>query len=71
MSKKRRLDTKELLKNLSVDELHYAIGRYCGPHNELLSYKKYGIVLDQKEVENEIFERTFLGDNSDNSSSDL
>lgn len=45
---------KELLSNMSLDELSYTLGRYCGPSNIMLCEKKYGFVIPKDMVEKEL-----------------
>ena len=54
--KKEELRNKirELLSNMSLDELSYTLGRYCGPSNIMLCEKKYGFVIPKDMVEKEL-----------------
>lgn len=45
---------RELLSNMSLDELSYTLGRYCGPSNIMLCEKKYGFVIPKDMVEKEL-----------------
>lgn len=51
---------KELLATLPLDDLYTALGRYCGPNNKIICQKKYGCLLTQGDVEEELFERLFI-----------
>ena len=43
--------TREIIEGMSSDDLSYVLGRYCGPHNILISERTYGFILDKKTVE--------------------
>lgn len=61
---KLRNQIRELLSNMSLDELSYTLGRYCGPSNIMLCEKKYGFVIPkdmvEKELENRALEELLL-----------
>lgn len=48
---------KQIVSNMTMDELYIALGRYCGPNNMILSQRKYGVHLSTEIVESEIAER--------------
>lgn len=48
-----------VVKNMSLDELLAALGRYCGPHNQLLCDKTFDCILPTKLVNDEIASRMF------------
>jgi hypothetical protein len=57
------MTVKEVIDNLpkmSVSELDYLIGRYCGPHDLILCEKTFGGPLPRELIEQEILERTLL-----------
>jgi len=44
-------NTLQVIKDLSVEEMLFIIGRYCGPHNSLLCEKKYNCILSKEVIE--------------------
>jgi|GEM_PF-5723066 len=58
---------KALLHAMPLGELHWVLNRYCGPHNSILSVKKFDCELQKAWVEDEIIERTLF--DSDNPTS--
>jgi len=55
----KRKRTRTLIEKMSLEELSYTLGRYCGKSNSLLCEKKYGFVLDEKIVRKELETREF------------
>lgn len=49
--------TKELIKNISTDELEFMMNRYCGPSNKILSEKYFGFPISKKIVKEELDNR--------------
>jgi len=62
---KQRTKIREYLNTLPLEELSYLLGRYCGPHNQILSEKKFGYIMPKSLVEQELatrsMERTLFG----------
>lgn len=56
---KIRNNIRELISRMSLDELSYTLGRYCGPSNMMLCEKKYGFVIPKEMVERELENRAF------------
>lgn len=50
---------QSIIDKMSLDELIYALGRYCGPGNIILCEKKYGCGLPKALVEEAIKHRQF------------
>lgn len=48
---------REILSKMTLDELSYTLGRYCGPSNHILSEKKYGFIMPKDLVEKEFQDR--------------
>lgn len=61
---KFRRKVKEMVANMSTEELSFTLGRYCGPGNIFLSEKKFGFVMPkdivEKELQNRMFEQAFF-----------
>lgn len=61
-----RIKAREILSKMSLDELSYTLGRYCGPSNNILSEKKFGLIMPkdlvEKELENRSFEEILLAE---------
>lgn len=61
-----RIKAREILSKMSLDELSYTLGRYCGPSNCILSEKKFGLIMPkdlvEKELENRSFEEILLAE---------
>jgi len=51
---------KKILETMSLEELSWVLGRYCGPHNTLLAIRKFSEPIDRSWVEEEIIERHLL-----------
>lgn len=49
----------DIIDKMSLDELQYALGHYCGPSQIILSEKKFGIALPKRLVEEAIKVKTF------------
>ena len=59
MDNEKRL---QMLRDMSLQELHIALNKYCSPDRMLMSIKKYGTILSTHEVEAEILDRMLLTD---------
>lgn len=58
-TEKFRNQVRELLNKMSLDELSFTLGRYCGPSNTILCEKKYGFIIPKEMVEKELQIRSF------------
>lgn len=63
-SRKERIlqKTKFIIAKMSLEELSYTLGRYCGPSNNLLCEKEFGFILDKTTIEERIFRFHFEQD---------
>lgn len=61
---KMRIKAREILEKMTIEEVSFTIGRYCGRSNQFLSEKKYGFhmpldiaeeVLANKTLEESLF----------------
>lgn len=57
-TRRARTKAREFLRTVSLEELSYILGRYCGPSNIILSEKKFGYTMPQDLVMREIAERS-------------
>lgn len=48
---------RALLQAMPLNELEWVLNRYCGPHNMILSMKKFNCELQKAWVEEEIIDR--------------
>jgi hypothetical protein len=55
---KIRQKAKDVVEKMSLEELSYTLGRYCGQSNQFLSEKKFGFIMPQDIVERELKDRT-------------
>ena len=59
MDQKQTNKAKEILTTMTVEELSYTLGRYCGPYNTLLSMKKFDLVMPKRLVEEILATKSF------------
>ena len=57
--KRRYKKAKEILEKMTLKELQWTLGRYCGRGNAILSDKKFGIIMPQELVEQFIQDKSF------------
>jgi hypothetical protein len=50
----KEIKTAKLIRDKSLEELLYILGRYCGPHNTILCEKQFGFRLNKKIIEQAI-----------------
>ena len=55
---KEKQRTIDVVRKMSLDEISYTLGRYCGRSNTFLCEKKFGFVLIPELVEQELKDRT-------------
>lgn len=49
---------KAFLSSKSIEELSHILNRYCGPHNTILSNKKFGYIMPASLVMEELTTRS-------------
>lgn len=52
-----RNKVQTLLRSMTISELYYTLGHYCGPSNSILCKKKYGFSIPAAMVESELKDR--------------
>ena len=56
----QKAKTRSLIETMSLEEVSYLLGRYCGPSNAILCEKKYGFSIHKETVERYLFEKDFV-----------
>ena len=57
--KSQREKARAILEKMTLSELQWTLGRYCGRGNALLSDKKFGVIMPKDLVEQMIQDRSF------------